>query len=111
MYADKITDSMQYAIDEVTRRRKIQLEFNEKHGITPKTIQKPIRVRMIEKQAEVEEKTARQLLGVKKDYLDGLTPKDMVDYKKKVQSSMKQAARDLNFELAAKLRDFLKTLE
>jgi excinuclease ABC subunit B len=111
MYADKITDSMQYAIDEVTRRRGIQLEYNKTHGITPTSIQKPIRDRMVQKAEEVEEKTARQLLAVKKDYLDGLTPKDMIDYKKKIHASMKQAAKDLNFELAAKLRDFLKTLE
>lgn len=111
MYADKQTDSMKAAIEEVNRRRTVQMEYNQAHGITPQTISKPIREQLIEREEREEEKTGRQLLTVKEAELEGMTPKDKVDYKKKLEKAMKQAAKDLNFELAAKLRDFLRTME
>lgn len=111
MYADKQTDSMKAAIEEVTRRRTIQLQYNTKHNITPTTIQKPIRERLIEKALEEEIRTGRQLIKISTAELDGMTPKDKIDYKKKLEKAMKEAAKDLNFELAAKIRDFMKTLE
>ncbi len=111
MYADRMTDSMKAAIDEGKRRREIQIQYNKEHGITPQSIQKPIRERLIEKEQEEEEKTARELIQIKDKQLEGMTPKDKTDYRKQVERSMKQAAKDLNFELAAKLRDFLKTMD
>jgi excinuclease ABC subunit B len=111
MYADKQTESMKAAIEEVNRRRNVQIAYNTDHGITPQTISKPIREKLIEREAVEEEKTGRQLMTVKEAELDGMTPKDKIDYKKKLEKAMKQAAKDLNFELAAKLRDFLRTME
>lgn len=111
MYADKITDSMKGAIEEVTRRRTIQIQFNKKHGITPTTIQKPIRERLVERQKEEQEKTGRQMMQISNKELDGMTPKDKTEYKKRLEQTMKEAAKDLNFELAAKIRDFIKRLE
>lgn len=111
MYADKTTDSMKEAIEEVTRRRNIQIQFNKKHSVTPTTIQKPIRERLVERQKEEQEKTGRQMMQISNVELDGMTPKDKTDYRNKLEKTMKQAAKDLNFELAAKIRDFIKTLE
>jgi excinuclease ABC subunit B len=111
LYADQMTDSMKHAIDEVKRRRAFQIAYNTTHNITPQTIQKPVRERLIEREEEAEKQTARQLLQIKDKQLEGMTPKDKTEYKKKIEKAMKQAAKDLNFELAAKLRDFIKTLD
>lgn len=110
MYADRMTDSMKAAIEEVSRRREVQIAYNKLHGITPQTIHKPIRERLVEKERIEEEKTARQLISVDQKELDGLTPKDKEEYKKRLERSMREAAKELNFELAAKIRDFLNTL-
>ncbi len=110
LYADRVTDSMKDAMSEVTRRREVQLAYNRKHGITPKSIQKPIRERLVEKQKEEEEQTVREMLAISTKDLDSMTPKDKLDLTKKLEKSMRQAARDLNFELAAKLRDFIETI-
>jgi excinuclease ABC subunit B len=110
MYADRITDSMKAAIEEVKRRREIQETYNTEHNITPQSISKPIRDRMVEREQMEEEKTAREMMQVDQKFINGLTPKDKTDYKKKLEKAMKDAARDLNFELAAKLRDYIKTL-
>lgn len=110
LYADTITDSMKDAMDEGERRRDIQRAYNTEHSITPTSITKPIRERMVEKQQEEEEKSVREMLSLTQKDLDSMTPKDKVDLKKKLEKSMRQAARDLNFELAAKLRDFIETL-
>lgn len=111
LYADKMTDSMKEAIEEVTRRREIQHTFNQTHGIIPKTISKPIRDRLIDKEEEQEVKTGKQLITISQEDINGMTPKDKIDYKKKIEKAMKDAAKDLNFELAATFRDFLKTFE
>ncbi|MBI2404892.1 excinuclease ABC subunit UvrB [Candidatus Gottesmanbacteria bacterium] len=109
-YADVMTNSMKDAIAEGERRREIQLEFNKKHGITPKSIKKPIRERLVEKEIEEEEQDVRQMLSLSQKDLDAMTPKDKLELTKKLEKSMRQTARDLNFELAAKLRDFISTL-
>ena len=101
MYADRVTDSMQRAIDETNRRRKLQKDFNDAHGIVPTTIKKSIR-EVIEatKQVEVEEeKTAIKIDPVNTE----LTILKLTD-------QMNEAARRLDFEQAAKLRDKIKKL-
>lgn len=104
MYGDSITESMQYAIDETARRRKIQMEYNEKHGIVPKTIIKPIREVVHSK--ETKEMTARYLK--KKQTLN---KKDTAKYIEELETEMRQAAADLDFERAAELRDMVMELK
>lgn len=118
LYADKLTISMKEAIQETNRRREIQLVYNQKHGITPQTIIKPIRERMIEKKEESkEEKEARSKKGTvvyfnKTDFIDidtinadELTPADKKILIPKLKRRMNQAANEMDFELAALLRD------
>ena len=112
MYADVITKSMKAAIEEGERRRKVQLAYNKKHGITPKTIEKSIRAKLIEVDAEEERSKQKD-----ETYLQELEKKDILlpDEKeaviKKLRTVMRQAARDLDFESAAQLRDRIKKLE
>lgn len=105
MYADKITDSMQLAIGETSRRREVQEEYNKKHGITPTTIQKAVRdVISISKTVA---KTERML---EKDP-ESMSKKELEKVIAKVEKQMKTAAADLNFELAAELRDTMVELK
>ncbi|MDZ4229231.1 MAG: helicase-related protein, partial [Patescibacteria group bacterium] len=96
MYADRVTGSMQRAISEVERRKQIQASYNRKHRITPQSIIKPIRERMI---------AAAAADPVMKFNPDSLTSDDKTKLKKVIKKKMLLAAKDLNFELAAKLRD------
>jgi len=105
MYADKITDSMQYALDETARRREIQIAFNEKHGITPTTIQKAVRDTI---SAEVEIKEDREKSKTKKKKM---TKKEREKTIEQLEKDMKQAAKDLDFETASELRDALFELQ
>ena len=99
MYADMMTDSMRLAIDETKRRRKIQEEYNEAHGITPQTIKKAVRDSIsISKEVTVTEKER------KKDP-ESTSKKELEAEAKDLQKRMKQAAAELNFEEAARLRD------
>ncbi len=100
MYADAVSPAMQKAIDETDRRRKIQQQYNEAHGITPQSIKKDVRA-VIEatKQFEPEDEFYQG-----KSPLE-LTKKELADYVKKLEAEMKQAAQDLQFERAAELRD------
>jgi excinuclease ABC subunit B len=104
MYADRITDSMEKAIGETTRRRIIQAAHNEKHGITPTTIHKKVRD-IIE---------ATKVAEAKADYLTGvggkLSKKDRQSLILRLEAEMKKAAKDLHFERAAELRDALMEL-
>ena len=102
MYADKITESMQKAICETERRRSIQQEYNEAHGITPQTIQKAVRdLISISRAAEADEETNGTL---KKDY-ESMSIKELEKLKKEIEKNMHKAAAELNFEEAAALRD------
>lgn len=102
MYADKITESMQKAICETERRRSIQQEYNEAHGITPQTIQKAVRdLISISRAAEADEETNGTL---KKDY-ESMSIKELEKLKKEIEKNMYKAAAELNFEEAAALRD------
>ncbi|MEE1107351.1 MAG: helicase-related protein, partial [Macrococcus canis] len=103
MYADKITDSMQFAIDETSRRRSIQEAYNEKHGITPTTINKKIRD-VISATIETEEE-------VKPIQKKKLTKKERARTIEQLEHEMKEAAKALDFERATELRDALFELK
>ncbi|OMF66644.1 excinuclease ABC subunit UvrB [Paenibacillus sp. FSL R5-0766] len=104
LYGDKVTDSMDKAIKETERRRAIQIEYNEKHGITPQTIRKKVR--------DVIEAT--KVAESKKDYLTGaaekMSKKDRQALIQRLEVEMKDAAKNLQFERAAELRDALLEL-
>ena len=103
MYADKITDSMQKALDETARRREIQIAYNEKHGITPKTIIKPIHE--VVRSKETQEMTAKYI-GKKAK----VSKKDKEKLLANLEKEMREAAKVLDFERAAELRDILLEL-
>ncbi|MCC0650948.1 MULTISPECIES: excinuclease ABC subunit UvrB [unclassified Clostridioides] len=103
MYADRITDSMQNAIDETKRRRAIQNLYNEEHNITPKTIQKSVRD-SIEATKVAEEEV---VYGI----TDTDDKEEIKDNIEKLKSEMMEAAQNLQFERAAELRDKVKQLE
>nr|MBP9719178.1 excinuclease ABC subunit UvrB [Candidatus Levybacteria bacterium] len=107
MYADKMTKSMQAAIDEVTRRRNIQLAYNKKHSITPKGIQKGIRAKLVDELLMEKETTSMYDLAKK----DVLLPDEKEKLLKMMRSEMKLAATELDFETAAILRDKIKQLK
>jgi len=102
MYADKMTPSMDRAISETARRRQIQRDYNEAHGITPQTIKKA--VRDLIKMSKVADKKGRYKLD--KDP-ESMGRDELEILSKKLSADMKRAASDLQFELAAKLRDEL----
>ncbi|MDD2208211.1 MAG: excinuclease ABC subunit UvrB [Bacilli bacterium] len=97
MYADKISDAMKNAIDETERRRKIQADYNLKHGITPKTIIK-----------EVRELISNEVLDEKPEKLSKTEEKDLI---LSIEREMKNAAKELDFERAMELRDILFELK
>lgn len=99
MYADKVTDSMQYAIDETARRRKIQQEYNEKNHIIPKTICKEIR------------QVVSNSDDSKKDNTKKLTKKELSKTIETLEQEMREAAKALDFERAMELRDIIFELK
>lgn len=106
MYGDRISPAMDYAINETARRRKIQEDYNKKHGITPKTIEKSVR--------EVIEAT--RVAEAEDDFYEGRSAKEMTikerqDYIKKIEKDMHEAAKNLEFERAALLRDRILELK
>jgi excinuclease ABC subunit B len=104
MYADRMTDSMKAAIDEVARRREIQVAFNKSGHITPASITKPIRNRLVEKAPETP--GIQPLVSkVEKEELDRMTPQDKKNLITRLTRAMHRAGRDLDFETAARLRD------
>lgn len=126
MYADKVTGSMQRAMDEVNRRRQIQLDYNEKYDLKPVGIVKPVRERMIDKVSDDDGLTYEVRRGKrsKKKYIDDseltkllvtdpdeLTPEQRKGLVRKLKQYMNKAAKDLNFELAAKLRDKMENIK
>lgn len=108
LYGDKMTDSMNYAIEETGRRREIQIEYNKKHGITPQTIQKEVRDSI---SAEVEVKKESRNAGSDKRTKTKMTKKDKEKLMTQLEADMKQAAKDLDFETASELRDALFELK
>ena len=105
MYADKITDSMRVAIDETERRRKIQQEYNEEHGITPTTIQKSVRDLIA-----ISKKVAAEEMEFTKDP-ESMSRKELEKLIADIQKKMQKAATELNFEAAAEYRDKMISLK
>lgn len=111
LYADIVTGSMKEAIDEINRRRKYQLEYNQKHHITPKTIYKPIREKIIEKEEKLLVFDREfDYFEIEKIKPESLTPYDKKKIVKKLKTEMKYQAENLNFELAIKIRDKIREL-
>ena len=108
MYADKITNSMEIAINETKRRREQQEAYNDKHGITPKTINKKIRdvIRATHAAEEQEEYQAKE-----EPKLSKMTKKEREKVIAQMENDMKEAAKALDFERAAELRDLLLELK
>ena len=107
MYADKITDSMQRAIDETNRRREIQLAHNKKYGIIPQTIKKPIEnnlLSLVASYRNLEDIVAEEMVDL------GIDKKDLPKLINKLEKDMHKAAKILDFERAAEIRDQLKKL-
>ncbi len=104
LYADKVTEQMQAAMDEVERRRELQLAYNKEHGITPTTIKKAIR-RGIERELSAH-RTAKEAVGRR----DEVTV-DVEERINALETEMLAAADELDFEKAAQLRDRIEELE
>lgn len=107
MYADKITDSMKAAIDETERRREIQLAYNKKYGIVPQTIKKPIEnnlLSLVASYRDLEDIVAEEMVDL------GIEKKDLPKLIDKLEKDMHKAAKILDFERAAEIRDQLKKL-
>ena len=108
MYADRITDSMKRAIGETNRRRQIQKDHNERHGIVPRTIQKAVRdVIEITLPAQVAEEKGTYRVGKP---LDDMNRKELEKLISRLEKEMRQSAKDLAFEKAAGLRDLIMEL-
>lgn len=120
MYADNVTDSMESAISEVSRRREVQLAYNVEHNITPASIIKPIREKMVEQVDEpVIALDPKQILkghtvdaaDVDMGLVGQLAPSDRTKLVKLMTKQMNTAAKDLEFETAARIRDRIKEIQ
>ena len=105
MYADTITDSMHRALQETERRRSIQMAYNEEHGITPQTIKKAVRDLI-----SISKKVTAEELQMEKDP-ESMSEKELKKTIKDLEKKMKKAAAELNFEVAAEVRDKLIELK
>ena len=107
MYADKITDSMDRAIKETQRRRSLQIEYNKKYGIIPQTIKKPVEnnlLSLVASYRNLEDIVAEEMIDL------GIEKKDLPKLIDKLEKDMHKAAKILDFERAAQIRDQLKKL-
>lgn len=102
MYADVMTESMNRAISETARRREIQNHYNEEHGITPQTIKKKVRDLI-----SISKKVDKEMYNMNDKELESMSKKELEAVSKKLTKEMHTAAAELNFELAAELRDRL----
>ncbi|GAB7387980.1 excinuclease ABC subunit UvrB [Bacillaceae bacterium] len=109
MYADRITESMRRAIEETERRRQIQIEYNKKHGITPQTVRKAVRD-IIEATRAAEEKADYLANPQLREYRK-MSKQDRKELLARLEDEMKEAARNLQFERAAQLRDLIFELK
>jgi len=110
MYADKESHAMSEAISETERRRQIQLEYNEKHGITPKTIEKAIED-IIEREEEEKKQDVNSDLSIRRSSYNLLQKKDRNKYIKELEKEMFKYAKDLEFEKAALIRDEIEKVK
>ncbi len=106
LYADQVTESMRQALDETNRRREKQLRYNRKHGITPESILKPVDMSLI---AMVE--ADYLVLAPEQEVVEVTSPDEIEARILKLQAKMKEAARNFEFEAAARLRDQIKALK
>lgn len=107
LYADQETGSIRKAVGEINRRRKVQLEYNRKHDITPKSITKPIRERLIEYQKEEKKPSAWQEEAKR---ASSLVPAERKGLVRKLRKEMKAAADELDFERAIEIRETIKKI-
>ncbi len=110
MYADEITDSMQRAIDETERRRQKQIEFNKKHGIVPETIKKPVRKVLRPVEMVVKEESDSDYKVEENEYKN-MSPREIRQHIIELEAEMEEASDNLEFEVAAQIRDEIKELE
>ena len=108
MYADNMTKSMVLAIKEVERRRNVQLKYNKRNNITPKSVEKAIRAKLVEEEEKEEESMDFLITLGKKDVLLADEKEDLIQ---KIRAQMKQAAKDLDYETAIILRNQIKIIE
>ena len=107
MYADRMTESMEKAITETERRRKIQMDYNKKYGIIPQTIKKPIEnnlLSLVASYRDLEDIVAEEMVDM------GIDKKDLPKLIDKLEKDMHKAAKILDFERAAEIRDKLKKM-
>ncbi len=107
MYADTITGSMRRAIDETNRRREVQLRYNEEHGITPETVRK--RVHEAIRSEQTEDETSAESNDVL-ERVKGMSSDELAEHIQQLEAEMFEAAKRLEFERAAELRDEIETL-
>jgi excinuclease ABC subunit B len=111
LYADQVTESMRKALDETARRRSRQLDYNEKHGITPKTVRKALQSALGEITARAANLDGVDLTAVAEDLARyGAEPKDLEKEIRRLEREMRAAAKELEFERAAGLRDRIGAL-
>ena len=106
LYADVMTDSMRHALDETERRRKVQIEYNERNGITPQSIIKPIDMSLV----AVAEGDYVTVPLESDEEVENLTPEQRAKFIGELEERMREAARKFEFEKAAQLRDRVKAL-
>jgi excinuclease ABC subunit B len=106
LYADVMTDSMRHAIDETTRRRRTQQEYNERHGITPQSIIKPVDMSLV----AIAEADYVTVPLESDDQIAEMTPEQRERFLGELEERMREAARKFEFEKAAQIRDKLKAL-
>jgi excinuclease ABC subunit B len=111
LYADTETKSIKAAVGEVSRRRETQIAYNAKHSITPVGVQKPIRERLVEKEAEPVDELVGIENGLTDAGMESLTPMDREKKIRYVTRLMREASASLEFEKAAYYRDLIAKLK